>query len=472
MLVTTTRRLVRQGRACRPGGAAAVEAGTSGDAPSALPSAVTVGGDDGAVTSAARPRRSALVEPESDPRRTDPSEPPGRLAAVFAAVQGWVLSVLLLVLPTLAAALTAAEPGDQPGWGAGRAGLRLWLLGHGVPQTVDGVVVSLVPLGISALAVYTLYAATRRAQVVVGGGVAAGTVCYAGLTAVTALLSGVGTVGVVRAAAGGLVVGVLGAGLGAARAAPSWRTLAVPVGRRLPSPVRAGLWAAALAGALVVGVAGLLVAAWVVVGHGTVSEVVRGLSLDAVGGVVYAVAQLVYLPNLLVWAVAWLSGAGFVVGSGTQFAPDEVVGGPMPAVPLLGALPTWSGPTVMALLAPALLVLVGVVTGSALHTRLRREESERARSTKPTRGVERSGHRQASVAAWWYQPAAVGACALAVAAVASALVAVASGSVGPGRLSVVGAVWWQVGPLVGGLVGLGAALVALPMSAVRRRRVR
>ena len=363
--------------------------------------------------------------------------------AAFAALQGWVLSVLLVVLPTLAVALTAAEPGDQPGWGAGQAGLRLWLLGHGVPQTVDGVVVSLVPLGITALAVYTLYAATRRAQVAAGGMVT-GALCYTVLTVVAALLGGVGGLGVVRSVVGGLVVGGLGAGLGAARGSQAWRGVA-PVSRPSP-PVRAGLRAAALAGALVVGVAGLLVVVWVVVGRGAIGEVVRGLSLDAVGGVVYAVAQLVYLPNLLVWAVAWLSGAGFVVGSGTRFAPDEVVGGPMPAVPLLGALPTWSGPY-LALAAPALLVVVGAAVGFYLH-------------------------RRAPAGAWWHQPAAVGTCALATAVATAVLVAAASGSAGPGRLGVVGAVWWQVGPLVGGLVGLGAALVALPGSAVLRHRAR
>jgi len=53
---------------------------------------------------------------------------------------------------------------------------------------------------------------------------------------------------------------------------------------------------------------------------------------------------------------------------------------------------------------------------------------------------------------------------------AGAAVVGSSGAAGPGRLTVVGALWWQVGPLVGGLVGLGAALVALPLSPVLRRR--
>ena len=413
------------------------------------------------MTSTTRPRRPALVEPDDvTPARLLGSGLPERTVAVFAAVQGWVLSVLLVVLPTLAAALTAAEPGDQPGWGAGRVGLRLWLLGHGAPQAVGGAVVSLVPLGVTALAVYTLYAATRRSQVSSRAGLVAGAVGYAVLTVATALLAGLDGTGVLRSAVGGLVVGGLGTGLGigsGARSGPAsstargsrarpWRNAAAPVSRRLSSPVRAGLRAAVLAGALLTGLSASLVVAWVVAGRATVGAVVRGLSLDTVGGVVYALAQLVYLPNLLVWALAWLSGAGFAVGSGTRFAPDEVVGGPMPAVPLLGALPTWSLPGYLALAAPAALVVVGVLAGVYLH-------------------------RRAPAGAWWHPLASVGTCALATAVATAVVVAVASGSAGPGRMGVVGATWWQVGPLVGGLVGLGAALVALPGSAVLRRTV-
>ena len=141
---------------------------------------------------------------------------------------------------------------------------------------------------------------------------------------------------------GAVVAGVgLGAGLLARPEAPAWREL-----------TRAGLDPGAARGAdrrrrpacsrwpsLVV-VAAAVATLWVVAGRATIGDVVRGLGLDAIGGVVLAFAELAFVPNLVVWAIAWLTGSGFSVGSGTHFAPDAVVGGPLPAVPLLGALPT------------------------------------------------------------------------------------------------------------------------------------
>jgi len=367
------------------------------DAPSVVPGRVVRGGDDGRVPTTRTP--PALVEPADTRRNRVGLSSPS--VAAFAAVQGWVLSVLVVVLPTLAAALTAAEPGDQPGWGAGRFGLRVWLLAHGVPQSLDTVVVSLVPLGLTALAVSTLFAATRRAQVASGSGALVATVSYAGLTVATALVAQVGVLGVVRAAAGGLVVAALGTGLGLVRTTTR-SDVAGRVRHQLASPVRAGLRAVGLAVALVVVVVALLVVVWVVAGRSTVCAVVRGLPLDTVGGLVYALAQLAYLPDLMVWALAWLSGAGFVVGSGTQFAPGEMVGGPMPAVPLLGALPTWTAPGHLALVAPGVLVVVGVVVGVYLH-------------------------RRAPDGVWWHRLAAVGTCAGGTAVVVAIMVAAASG---------------------------------------------
>ena len=124
-----------------------------------------------------------------------------------------------------------------------------------------------------------------------------------------------------------------------------------------------------LATACLVLVAALVTTLWVVAGRATIGDVVRGLGLDAVGGVVLAVAELAYLPNLVVWALAWLTGAGFAVGEGTHFAPDGVVGGALPAVPMLGALPAAdiAGPATS--LVPLLVVAVGALVGLYVHRR-------------------------------------------------------------------------------------------------------
>lgn len=62
-----------------------------------------------------------------------------------------------------------------------------------------------------------------------------------------------------------------------------------------------------------------------------------GLSLGA--GILIWLAQLLYLPNVQTWALAWVLGPGFQQGTGTIRSLTEVKTGPIPAVPILGALP-------------------------------------------------------------------------------------------------------------------------------------
>lgn len=62
-----------------------------------------------------------------------------------------------------------------------------------------------------------------------------------------------------------------------------------------------------------------------------------GLSLGA--GILIWLAQLLYLPTVQTWALAWVLGPGFQQGTGTIRSLTEVKTGPIPAVPILGALP-------------------------------------------------------------------------------------------------------------------------------------
>lgn len=58
-----------------------------------------------------------------------------------------------------------------------------------------------------------------------------------------------------------------------------------------------------------------------------------------VGAGAVVLLQLAWLPTVLVWALAWLTGAGFSLGVGTLFSPGAVSTGALPALPVLGALP-------------------------------------------------------------------------------------------------------------------------------------
>ena len=101
----------------------------------------------------------------------------------------------------------------------------------------------------------------------------------------------------------------LGAGLLARPEAPSLRALTRPVWSRCPAPLRTGAAGGrARVGARSCSSPRCVTALWVLAGRATIGDVVRGLGLDAVGGVVLAVAELAYLPNLVVWALAWLDG--------------------------------------------------------------------------------------------------------------------------------------------------------------------
>ncbi|MBU6144887.1 MAG: hypothetical protein KGQ56_05400, partial [Acidobacteria bacterium] len=46
------------------------------------------------------------------------------------------------------------------------------------------------------------------------------------------------------------------------------------------------------------------------------------------------------LPNVIVYGMSWLTGLGFSLGEGSTVSPLAVELGPLPAIPILSALPT------------------------------------------------------------------------------------------------------------------------------------
>jgi hypothetical protein len=63
----------------------------------------------------------------------------------------------------------------------------------------------------------------------------------------------------------------------------------------------------------------------------------------------------------VVWTLAWASGAGFSIGTGSIISPLETTVGPLPAVPILAALP--SGQSEYAYAALLIPVAAGVLAG-------------------------------------------------------------------------------------------------------------
>src|SRR5690606_36693014 len=72
---------------------------------------------------------------------------------------------------------------------------------------------------------------------------------------------------------------------------------------------------------------------------------------------------LIYLPDVAIWAAAYVLRPGFAVGTATIVSPGEVVLGSVPGLPVFAALPT-AGLTGAAPVLLAVPLLVGVVVGA------------------------------------------------------------------------------------------------------------
>ncbi len=87
------------------------------------------------------------------------------------------------------------------------------------------------------------------------------------------------------------------------------------------------------------------------------------------GSVLLLLAGLSYLPNSVIWSVAYMLGPGFSFGVGTAVSPDGSALGAIPAFPMLAGLPAGPGAAFpmwlgfFVLLTPYLAgVLAGVMT--------------------------------------------------------------------------------------------------------------
>ena len=89
------------------------------------------------------------------------------------------------------------------------------------------------------------------------------------------------------------------------------------------------------------------------------------LSTSAVDSIMIVLAQLLFIPNAIVWVLSWLSGPGFYLGSDALHSPTSAPVGPIPAIPLFGATPA-SAPGNWVVLA---LIVFGVALGVYLRLR-------------------------------------------------------------------------------------------------------
>ena len=157
-----------------------------------------------------------------------------------------------------------------------------------------------------------------------------------------------------------------------------------------------------------------------------ITQLYESLQVSFLGGLLVTVGQLATLPNLVIFGASWLTGVGFSIGEGSHVSPLGTELGPIPVVPMFGALPVGQlGFGMVALIVPLLAAFIATIL---------------------VRGHLAEARFQFAFA--WSAAFSVGLTIAAVAAVEMALLgAIASGSAGPGRLHEVG-----VNPLMLGLV--------------------
>lgn len=336
--------------------------------------------------------------------------------------------------------------------GAVRAGAAGWLMAHGSGLQTPHATLTIVPVGWSLVVAAVVWSASAwvartavldgsRSVVVVTATMAA---CYAAMATLIAVLVTTDDVAVSppRALAGSLLLVAVVAGpclaarTGVAEAsAAGW------------SPaLRAVLRGSAAVVACLVAAGALLVTVSLLADFGQAATVASALDSGVAGGAVLTALQVLLLPNAALLGVSYLVGPGFVIGTDTLVTPAGASLGQVPALPMLaalppdGAAPSWA----MALLgAPAGAGAIGALV---------------ALRAAPA-GTLGSGLLRG------------GAAGLLGGAGAGLLTALGGGSVGPGRMSEVGALVWECAGAGAGAAAIGAALASGVHVWWRRRRL-
>lgn len=365
-------------------------------------------------------------------------------------------TLLLTVVPAFVAFAVGGLAGDPAvPW---RIAVDAWMLGHGVDVGIalgDSAVAAVgadaaaepFVLGIGAwgIGLVTILLAVRSgmrlartpepAWGLLGGVVATAAVGFA--LALTAQHEAAAP-NLVHAAIGPAVCMLVGLAIGAL-----WRSGDVvgdaagwfAIDRATVPLVRAALRAGIAVAAAFVGLGAVLLAVALVARQADVILLFEALQPDHLGVVLLWLVQLALLPTAVIWSTSWMLGAGFAVGDGSSVSPLGTDLGPVPTLPLLGAVVPGVQPWSLIVVVVPLVAAVGI--GALVRQR-------------------------SSFAHWWQSVVVALAGGVVAGLVLAGLAAAASGGMGPGRLSVAGPTWWLVGAVGAGIaaVGLAAGLLS------------
>jgi hypothetical protein len=218
------------------------------------------------------------------------------------------------------------------------------------------------------------------------------------------------------------------------------------------------------AASAIVAVAAVLVAGLIAANYAQIITLYEGLHSGPLGGAAITIAEIAFLPNLVVWGVSWLIGPGFAIGTGSAVSPLASSLGPIPAIPVFGALP--HGDAALGFVGLLVPVLAGFLAG-ALPARGFLERLGAARPGTVQLGAARPGPAPLGTARPLPWILATG---LGIGVVGGALVGIlawsSAGAIGPGRLQQAGPDPWTVGLWAALEIGL-AALAGLAAASRR-----
>lgn len=221
----------------------------------------------------------------------------------------------------------------------------MWLACHLIPVTIPDGTISALPLGLVVIPGWHLWRAgrwaTRRSGAChwseIGQMVFVGVSVYATIALLVSSItaSDEASVSALWAVLGTATIALLFFGAGTVKEAglfPSLTARVSPTFRRRLRGAIAGIATVACAAAL-------LVATSLAIHFSTSLTLLGVLSPGLIGNILLFILGLAYLPNVLIWAMAFVLGSGFAVGESTVVSPFgfEVAG--VPSFPLFAAIP-------------------------------------------------------------------------------------------------------------------------------------
>jgi hypothetical protein len=152
-----------------------------------------------------------------------------------------------------------------------------------------------------------------------------------------------------------------------------------------------------------------------------ITRLYESVQVSVLGAIVLTAGQLALLPNIIIFGAAWFTGVGFSIGLGSLISPLGSQVGPLPALPIFGALPVGRLDFGM--------VAIGVVLVASFIATL---------------SIRRSADEiRFEFATAWSAAVSLGLSIALVTSLQLGLLAVlASGAAGPGRLSLIGINPW------------------------------